>query len=222
MIPAIDLRVYAVLDPSRCRGRAAAELAAAAAAGGATLFQLRDKRAPARLVAATAWQVQAALAPFGLPLLINDRVDVALAVGAAGVHLGQDDLAPADARRLLGSAAIIGATVHHGPEADLLDAAAVDYAGIGPVFGTGSKADAEAPIGPSGLAALIARTRRERAGFPCCGIAGINHANAASVIAAGADGVAVIADIFMADDVEAAARRLRWIVERALAGRSCP
>ena len=197
-----------------------AELAAAAARGGATLFQLRDKRTETRPVVATARAVLAALAPFARPLLINDRVDVALAVGAAGVHLGQDDLAPADARRLLGPSAIVGATVHHAAEADMLDAATVDYAGIGPVFGTGSKADAEPPIGPGGLADLIARIRQNRPGFPCCGIAGVDHANAAAVIAAGADGVAVIADIFMADDVEAATRRLRRNVDHALGERA--
>lgn len=218
----VDLRVYAVLDPTRCQGRSPAAMAAAAARGGATLIQLRDKSTRTCRAIDTARAVLAALAPFGRPLLVNDRVDVALAIGAQGVHLGQDDMGPGDARRLLGPGAVIGATVHHAPEADRLDAATIDYAGIGPVFGTRSKADAEAPIGSDGLAALIARLRRGRPGFPCCGIAGVDHANAPTVIAAGADGVAVITDIFMADDVEAATRRLRRIIDRALGERPLP
>jgi thiamine-phosphate pyrophosphorylase len=210
-----DLRLYAVLDPARTGGRSLPELAAAAARGGATLLQLRDKRPSTRAVVAAARAVRAALEPYAVPLVVNDRVDVALASGAAGVHLGQDDMAPEDARALLGPAAIVGATVHFAHEADAVDRRFVDYVGIGPVFATGSKADAEKPIGPMGLGALAARLPR----LPCCGIAGVTHANAAAVIAAGADGVAVIADLFMAEDVEAAARNLRRVVDLALASR---
>jgi thiamine-phosphate pyrophosphorylase len=215
-----DLRVYAVLDPERCRGRPLDRMAAAAARGGATLVQLRDKRpGGARAAVAAARAVLAALEPFGVPLVVNDRVDVALAAGAAGVHLGQDDMAPQDARRLLGCDALVGATVHHAHEASALDAGLVDYAGIGPVFATGSKTSEDPPIGPAGLARLVGEVRRRAPGLPCCGIAGVGHANAAEVIAAGAEGVAVIADIFLADDVEAAAHRLRLVVDRALSER---
>ncbi|MEK0082707.1 thiamine phosphate synthase [Benzoatithermus flavus] len=217
MSPPLDLRVYAVLDPTRCRERPLAAMAAAAARGGATLVQLRDKRTRTREVVAAARAVRAALEPFAVPLLINDRVDVVLAVGAAGVHLGQDDMAPEDARRLLGRKAIIGATVHHPDEADRIESGIVDYAGIGPVFVTTSKASEDPPIGPAGLARLVARLHGRLPRFPCCGIAGITHLNAHEVIAAGTDGVAVIADIFMADDVEAATRRLRGVVDEALA-----
>jgi thiamine-phosphate pyrophosphorylase len=218
MRPVLDLRVYAVLDPAHCRGRPLPELAAAAARGGATLIQLRDKRPATREIVAAARSVLAALEPFAVPLLINDRVEVALAMGA-GVHLGQGDMAPADARRLLGPQAIVGATVHHPEEADAIAPGCVDYAGIGPVFATASKTDHEPPIGPAGLEGLVARLRRRLPGLPCCGIAGIDHTNAARVIQAGADGVAVIAAIFMADDVEAATRRLRRVVDAALAAK---
>ena len=105
MRPPVDLRVYAVLDPTRCRDRSPAAMAAAAARGGATLIQLRDKDTRTCRAIDTAREVLAALAPFGCPLLVNDRVDVALAVGAQGVHLGQDDMGPEDARRLLGPGA---------------------------------------------------------------------------------------------------------------------
>jgi thiamine-phosphate pyrophosphorylase len=215
-----DLRVYAVLDPERCRGRPLDRMAVAAARGGATLVQLRDKRPGGiRAAISAARAVLMALEPFGVPLVDNDRVDVALIVGAAGVHLGQDDMAPEDARRLLGRDALVGATVHHAHEALALDPGLVDHAGIGPVFATGSKTSEDPPIGPAGLARLVGAVRRRALGLPCCGIAGIDHANAAEVIAAGADGVAVLSDIFLADDVEAAARRLRRVVDRALSER---
>jgi thiamine-phosphate pyrophosphorylase len=150
-----------------------------------------------------------------VPLLINDRVDVALAVGCAGVHVGAEDMPAADARRLLGADAIVGCTVRSAEEADF-PAAMIDYVSVGGVFATPSKHNPEPPIGLDGLRALIRRLPK----LPVCAIAGIDHRNAADVIAAGADGVAVISDIFMADDVVAATRRLRGIVDAAIAERS--
>jgi thiamine-phosphate pyrophosphorylase len=215
-IPDLDLRVYGVLDPARCGGRPPDELAAAAARGGATLIQLRAKDAAFEDLVETATAVKAALARYGVPLLINDRVDVAKAAGADGAHVGAEDVDPLSARHALGPSALLGVTVHRGHEADAVDAAVVDYASMGPVFATGSKDQADPPIGPDGAGLLIARLRRRLPRFPCCAIAGITHENAASVIAAGADGVAAIAELFRADDVEAAARRLRETVDRAL------
>ncbi|MFZ1425210.1 MAG: thiamine phosphate synthase, partial [Geminicoccaceae bacterium] len=150
-----DLRLYAVLDPERCRGRSLPELAAAAARGGATLIQLRDKHGGTRRQVEHARAVLQALAPFDVSLVINDRVDVVMAAEAHGVHLGQADLHPADARALIGAGAIIGATVHHPAEARAVDPSLVDYAGIGPVFATASKDSEDPPIGPYGLARLI-------------------------------------------------------------------
>ncbi len=216
----IDIRraltLYAVLDPSRCRGRDPVELVAAAARGGATLVQLRDKAGGTRDLVALARAVMAVLDPHQVPLVVNDRVDVALAAGAAGVHLGLSDMDPADARRLVGPDILLGITVHHGPEAAAVPAGIADYAGLGPVFATSSKDPGEPPLGPDGLARLIGEVRSHHPRLPVCGIAGIDHGNAASVIGAGADGVAVISDLFMADDVEAAARRLRRVVDAAL------
>ncbi|MEZ5824630.1 MAG: thiamine phosphate synthase [Geminicoccaceae bacterium] len=212
MKPFLDLRVYAVLDPTRTAGRNPVECVEAAVRGGATLVQLRHKKAGTRAFIDLARAVRERLAPHSVPLLINDRVDVALAVDAEGVHVGQSDMEAADARRLLGPDRIIGVTVHHAAEARAVDPAVADYAGIGPVFVTASKDPGDPPIGPGGLRALV----DELSGIPACGIAGVDHGNAASVIEAGAAGVAVISDIFMADDVEAATRRLRKIVEEAL------
>lgn len=216
MRPLLDLRVYAVLDPTRCQGRAPEALAAAAARGGATLLQLRDKRSDTARLVALARAVRDAVQPFGVPLLINDRVDVALVARAAGVHLGAEDMALEDARQLLGHEALIGCTIHHPAEADRLVPGLADYAGIGPVYATASKDSRDPPIGPGGAALLIDHLRRHLPGFPVCAIAGIDHGNAAEVIRAGADGVAVISDIFMAEDVEAATRQLRRAVDRAL------
>ncbi len=216
---AVDLRVYAVLDPARCRGRDPLALAASAAKGGATLLQLRDKTSDDDSLTALGRALRRALDRWGVPLIVNDRVAVAALIDAAGAHVGREDMAPREARRQLGPGKVVGVTVHHPSEADEVDASIADYAGLGPVFATATKDLVDPPLGPDGLARLIAHLRRRRPGFPVCGIAGIDHVNAASVIAAGADGVAVVSDIFMADDVEAATRRLRSTVDRALAER---
>lgn len=210
------LALYAVLDPARCRGRDPLELAAAAGRGGVGLVQLRDKLAGTRDLVALARGLLAVLEPFQVPLVVNDRVDVALASGAAGVHLGLSDMDPVDARRLVGPDVVLGITVHHAPEAQAVPAGVADYAGLGPVFATSSKDPGDPPLGPEGLGRLIGEIRAHHVDLPVCGIAGIDHTNAASVIASGADGVAVISDIFMADDVEAAAARLRQVVDSSL------
>ena len=212
----IDIRIYAVLDPARCRGRRLSEMAEAAARGGATLLQYRDKSGSTRSLIDAASEIDRVLAPFDVPLLINDRVDVALAVGCAGVHVGHEDMPATDARRLLGPDRIVGCTVHSAEEADGVAGGTLDYASVGGVFATASKHNPQPPIGLDGVRALIARMPD----LPVCAIAGIDHDNAADVIAAGADGIAVISDIFMADDVEAATQRLRGIVDAALGERS--
>jgi thiamine-phosphate pyrophosphorylase len=220
MKPALDLRLYGVLDPARSRGRDPVALAAEAAAGGITLLQLRDKTNCTRDLVDLARNVKAAVAPHTVPLLVNDRVDVALAAGADGAHVGLTDMAPADARCLLGSDRLLGITVHHADEAANVAAGLADYAGLGPVYTTASKDPGDPPLGPDGLARLIAGVRRHHPELPVCGIAGIEHGNAAAVIDAGADGVAVISDIFMADDVGAATRRLRAVVDAAIRRRA--
>ena len=220
--PVFDLRLYGVLDPTRCRGRPLPELARAAAAGGATLLQLRLKEGSTRTMVETARSVLDALEGSGVPLLVDDRVEVAVAAAAAGAHVGRTDLDPATARAILGPEAILGVTVHHGHEARAVPPGIASYAGLGPVFETASKDPGDPPLGPAGLARLISEVRAVHPGLPVCGIAGIDAGNAAAVIEAGADGVAVISDLFMAEDVTAAARRLRAVVDAALARRNEP
>jgi thiamine-phosphate pyrophosphorylase len=215
----VDLRVYALVDPEHAGGRDLAELARLVAQGGATLVQLRDKRSDTRVMVERARAVKAALAPFNVPLLINDRVDVALAAGADGVHVGQDDMAAADARRLLGREAMIGLSIKTVAQAEAAPVDLIDYAGIGGVFATSSKNNTKAPIGPAGLTRVAEVLRARVANFPVCGIAGIDAGNAAEVIAAGADGVAVISALSLKSDPQAAARELGGVVDAALARR---
>jgi thiamine-phosphate pyrophosphorylase len=212
----VDLRVYALVDPEHAGGHALADLARLVAHGGATLVQLRDKRSETRRMVEHARAIKAALAPFNIPLLINDRVDVALACGADGVHVGQGDMAVDDARRLLGRDAIIGLSIKTTAQAEAAPVDILDYVGVGGVFATTSKDNTSAPIGTAGLARIADILRRRAPGFPVCGIAGIDAGNAADVIAAGADGVAVISALSLKPDPEAAARELRRIVDTAI------
>jgi thiamine-phosphate pyrophosphorylase len=216
----VDLHLYAIIDPQVSGGHDLAELARQLVAGGATLVQLRDKLSDTRAMVARARSIKAALGK--VPLLVNDRVDVALAAGCDGVHIGQEDMAAEDARRLLGVDAIIGLSIKTKEQAAAAPLGVIDYAGIGGVYGTTSKNNTAQPIGPEGLKRIVEALHRRKPGFPTCGIAGINENNAADVIAAGADGIAVISALSGAPDPRAAARHLRTIVAVALAKRGHP
>jgi thiamine-phosphate pyrophosphorylase len=215
----LDLRLNAIVDPERAGGYQLADLATRCVRGGATLVQLRDKRSETRTLIEEARAIKQALAPFAVPFVVNDRIDVATAAGADGVHLGQDDMAVEDARRLLSSNAIIGLSIKSVEEAEAARLDLVDYVGSGGVYATSSKQQKNAPIGPTGLARIIAVLRRRAPDLPVCGIAGIDASNAAEVIAAGADGVAVISALSLVSSPETAARQLREIVDAVLAKR---
>lgn len=205
-----DLSLYLVIGPDHCAGRALADVAEAAVRGGAGLVQLRDKTSSIRDQIEDARDLKSRLARHGVPLLINDRVDVALASGADGVHLGQSDMDPTQARRLLGADAIIGVTVHTLDEARGVPCDQVDYVSIGGVFATTSKNNLNPPIDVAGLADIAALFD-----LPLVAIAGITPDNAASVIAAGIDGIAVISAVCAAPDPARAAADLRAIVDGA-------
>jgi thiamine-phosphate pyrophosphorylase len=217
----LDLRLYALLDPAVAGGRPLADLAQRIA-GSATLVQLRDKHGSTRSMVEEARALRAVLEPHGVPLLINDRVDVALAAEADGVHIGQDDMAPADARLLLGRTAIIGLSVKTVEQAKAAPLELLDYVAIGGVYGTTSKDNTAAPVGVGGLRAIVQAIRARERNYPICAIAGINADNAGDVIAAGADGVAVISALSLASDPAAAAQNLRAVVDSALARRGSP
>jgi thiamine-phosphate pyrophosphorylase len=216
---ALDLRLNAIVDPERAGGRDLAELARLCAEGGATLIQLRDKVSETRAMVETARAIKTALAPFAVPFVVNDRIDVALAAGADGVHVGPDDMAIEDARRLLGPDAIIGYSVKSVAEAEAVPVELIDYVGSGGVYVTLSKEQKNKPIGPEGLARIVAVLHRRAPRLPLAGIAGIDVTNAGEVIAAGADGVAVISALSLAPDPAAAARQLRGVVDAMLAKR---
>jgi thiamine-phosphate pyrophosphorylase len=219
----LDLRLNAIVDPENAGGHDLTDLARRCAEGGATLVQLRDKRSETRAMVEEARAIKRALAPFGVPLVVNDRVDVALAAEADGVHVGQDDMAVEDVRRLLGPTAIVGLSIKSVAEAEAAPLDLIDYVGSGGVYRTISKQQKNPPIGPDGLARIIGVLRRraqsQQKDLPVCGIAGIDATNAAAVIAAGADGVAIISALSRASDPAAAALSLREIVDAMLAKR---
>ncbi|MDR7036182.1 thiamine-phosphate pyrophosphorylase [Methylobacterium sp. BE186] len=220
--PTVDLRVYGILDVDVCGGAGdrLAAMAAEAVAGGCTLLQYREKGIEdARAALARIRAIRAAVAGRA-PLLVNDRVDLALAAEAEGVHLGQSDMHPADARRLLGASSIIGITLKTGAQADELYRLPVDYACIGGVFATRSKNNPDPPVGIDGFQRIAFRARLARgSALPVGAIAGIDASNVAAVVAAGADGVALISALFGAESIEARARDLRDRVDGALRAR---
>jgi len=212
VIPALDLGLMLVTDRRLAGGRPIEEIVAAAVRGGVTAVQLREKEASTRELLETALLLRPMLDEAGVSLIVNDRADVALAAGAAGAHLGQDDLPPASARRLLGPEAVVGLSVETPEQAAAADPGLVTYLGVSPVFATLTKTDTKAPWGLDGLRRLRARTA-----LPLVAVGGIHAGNAAEVLAAGADGLAVVSAICAAPDPEAAARSLRGIVDAARA-----
>ncbi|PKU24699.1 thiamine phosphate synthase [Telmatospirillum siberiense] len=205
------LRLYLVTDDGLTVGRPLADIVLAAVAGGVTIVQLREKRATTRHFVEQARALKAALSASGVPLIINDRIDIALAVGADGVHLGDDDMPASEARRILGKRAIIGISLGGVPENAADAIAQADYVAASPVFATGTKPDAGPALGLDGVRALRRAVPR-----PLVAIGGINQGNARQIVEAGAHGIAVVSAIMAAADPEAAAARLKDAVEGAL------
>ena len=210
-LPRDWLRLYLVTDGPACRGRSLEDVAAAAVRGGATCVQLREKHATTREFLALALALHRVLQAARVPLVINDRLDIALACSAEGLHLGQSDLPVNVARQLLPRDVFLGLSLEN--EADLGNSQGldVDYLAVSPVFPTPTKADTQRPWGLQGLAFVRAHT-----GLPLVAIGGIDLGNAAAVIGAGADGIAVVSAVCSADDPETAARQLRLSVDQAL------
>ena len=212
----IDYRLNALVDASLADIAPLQDLATVAARHGATIIQYRDKHASTRQMIEQATLIAKALRATGVPLVINDRVDVALASGADGVHLGADDMDPETARRLLGENAIIGLTVKNTADAERAAKAPADYACIGGVFETVSKVNPDAPVGLEGFRELRSYLRRARPEMPVGAIAGITLDRVAPVVNAGADGVAVISGLFRAVNIAAATGDFRRQVDLAL------
>jgi len=202
-----DPTLYLVTDSEPAHRHALADVVAAAVRGGVTLVQLRDKRADARALLEQAQMLKAVLDPLGVPLIVNDRADVAHAAGV-GCHVGQSDLPAAAARAILGPDAILGVSLDAAAQAHAVDPALVDYVAYGPFAATATKADAGSPIGAAGLAAVAKLTL-----LPLIAIGGIDAGNVAAAVRAGADGIAVVSAIMAASDPEGAARELRAAID---------
>jgi thiamine-phosphate pyrophosphorylase len=206
-----DPTLYLVTDPELARGRALTEVVAAAVRGGVTLVQLRDKAAGGRALLETARALKAVLDPQGVPLIVNDRADVAHAVGA-GCHVGQSDLPAEAARAILGPDALLGVSLDEPEQSHSIDGDLVDYVAYGPFAATATKIDAGDPVGADGLAAV-----RKQTMLPLIAIGGIEARNVAEAVIAGADGIAVVSAIMSAADPEAASRELRAASDAAKA-----
>lgn len=199
-----DYSLYLVTDRDLSCGRTTALVVEEAVAGGVTCVQLREKNCTTRKFVEEGLALQKLLQPKNIPLIINDRLDVAMAVGAGGVHLGQNDMMLRDARRILGPDYIIGISVESLGDARQAAAADADYLGVSPVFATPTKTDTAHPLGLEGLQAI-----RQAVDLPLVAIGGIHPENCAAVMAAGADGLAVVSEIMSAPSPREAAVRLR-------------
>ena len=202
MKPAIDYSIYLVTDEACLHGRPLLKCVEEALAAGVTLVQYRAKAADGGVLYAEACRLKELCDKYNVSLIINDRLDIALAVGAAGVHLGQDDLPCAVARRLLGEDFIIGVSAHNPAEAVKAVSEGADYLGCGAVFGTATKHDV-AKLGLENLRAI-----RKAVAVPMVGIGGITADNYAEVLATGANGAAIVSGILAQDNIGAAVKKL--------------
>ena len=206
----VDYSVYLVTDRELARGRTTLEIAGAAIRGGVSCIQLREKMCSTREFIDESLAIRSLLARHGIPLIINDRVDVALAVKADGIHLGQKDMPCSMARQLIPENMIVGISVESLDDAIAAQKDGADYLGVSPIYPTPTKTDTAQPLGLEGL-----RSIRSEVDLPLVGIGGLNADNVAAVIHNGADGVAVVSAIVAADDPEAATRDLIEIVRLA-------
>lgn len=197
-----DYSIYLVTDDGCLQGRPLIDCVREALEGGVTLVQYRAKTASSAEMYAKALQLKALCDSFNVPLIINDRLDIAMAVGAAGVHLGQDDLPCAAARKILGEDYLIGVSAHNPAEAKAALQSGADYLGCGAVFGTATKADVK-KLGTDGLAAIC-----KAKGLPVVGIGGVTADNYREVRAAGADGAAIVSGILAQPDIRATVKAI--------------
>jgi len=208
MKPIIDYSVYLVTDRSMTT-RPMEEIVREAVTGGVGIVQLREKTASTRQFLSHASRIRDCLAEFNIPLIINDRLDIALAMNAAGVHVGQDDMPCRKARKIIGPTKIIGVSVSTPKEAIAAEREGADYLGISPIYATPTKTDTPPAVGLDGL-----KTIRTVTTLPLIGIGGLHAGNASDVIKAGANGIAVVSAIMTSSDPCRTARDLRDAVDR--------
>ncbi|HQG31064.1 MAG TPA: thiamine phosphate synthase [Deltaproteobacteria bacterium] len=203
--------LYLVTDRGLCGRRTVEDVVLLAVKGGAAIVQLREKDVPTRSFIEQASRIKEILAPLNVPLIINDRIDVALAIGADGIHIGQEDMPYDAARRLMGPGAIIGLSVETWEDVEKAQKLDVDYLGVSPVFETPTKTDTKGAWGLTGLARIKAFSRH-----PLVAIGGLHRENAEAAVRAGADCIAVVSAVCSAPDPLSAARELSGIINDAL------
>jgi thiamine-phosphate pyrophosphorylase len=204
---ALDL--YLVTDRDLSLGRPLQRIVEKAVKGGVTMVQLREKRASTREFIREALEIQPLLRQYGIPLIINDRVDVALAIDADGVHLGQSDMHWEMARKLLGPDKIIGLSIEKPEQLREANEADIDYIGISPVFTTPTKMELEKGLGLVGTAEIAQKSKH-----PCVAIGGINISNVTDVLSTGVNGVSVVSAVCSADDPEIAGAELSKLIKQ--------
>ena len=210
LVKPFDLSVYVITDNRLSRGRSASEVVAEAIAGGATCIQLREKALSTREYFYLAEKLRELTLERGVTFIINDHLDIALAVEADGVHLGKDDLPPVVARRIMPPHMIMGVTARNLQQALQFQDAGASYLGVGAVYVTATKGNTGPPIGLEGLAEVCRKVK-----IPVVGIGGINTAGAGAVIGAGASGVAVVSAVVSAPDIAGATRKVACVVNEA-------
>ena len=210
----LDLSVYLITDRDLCGARGVTDTVREAIAGGASVVELRDLEARTGALVEQARALAAMLKPAGIPFVVSDRIDVALAADADGVHVRGGDMAPADARKLIGRKRILGLSVTGDGDLDADKLAVADFLVVGPTYPSLAKPDPAQPLALAGLNDIRAMTK-----LPIVAIGGLHAGNAAEAIAAGADGVAVVSAICSAADAEAATRELKEVVAGALKAR---
>ena len=206
-----QLKLYLVTDRGIAGKRDIADIVLEAVQGGVTMVQLREKNISTREFVELAVKLKKILTPYDVPLIINDRVDVAVASGADGVHIGQSDMPYHIARGMLGYDKIIGLSVENFEQVEESNGLAVDYIGISPVFSTPTKTDTAEPFGLEGLKKAVAMSTH-----PTVGIGGMNPDTAASVMATGTDGIAVVSAIVGAKSPREASQNLLKIIDSAI------
>ena len=207
-----SLRLYAVTDRAWVGRQTLCQQVEAALQGGVTCVQLREKHLDWDAFLAEARQICALCRRYGVPFIVNDDLDVALACGADGIHVGQDDMPAAEVRRRAGRRLIVGVSAHTPEEARLAEAAGADYLGAGAVFGSATKTDASL-LTPAGLQAVCAAVH-----IPVVAIGGVNARNILQLQGSGAAGAAVVSGIFGAPDITAACRKLRALADTMVQG----
>lgn len=203
-----DLKLYLVTDRDLAGERDIADIVRQAVEGGVTMVQLREKKISTREFIALALRLKETLKPYGVPLVINDRVDVALASDADGVHIGQSDMPYGMARAILGPSKIIGLSVENFEQIEEANTLDVDYIGVSPVFATPTKTDTAEPFGLEGLKKAV-----EMSVHPTVAIGGMNEHTAADVMACGTDGIAVVSAIVCAPDPKESSKNLLQIID---------